>query len=530
MTTETYLKLRPFSEDGASVDESADSEDVAPESFSWRTALALTAILATAFVIRTWNLMALGFNSDEAVYAGQASSIAGNTELLQYFPIFRAHPLLFQTLISIPYQIAVSPLVGRLMSVAFGIGTVYLVYLVGKTLYTRRIGMIAALIIALMPYHVVVTRQILLDGPLAFFATLSLLLLAHYGRTRNLLWFYAAFAAMGLTVLAKETGIIMFGAIYIFIALLGTVRLRHMVLASLLWFIVVLPYPVSVAMSGRTSTGGQFLAWQLFRRANHPWYFYFAEVPPAMGVLVLAFAVGALIYMRKRWTWTETLLNSWIVIPVVFFVLFPVKGFQFLLPVAMPVAVLAAVGIVGLRNIDRTIRGFRVRGPVLMRLGVLLVASSLLLATIARIDPQSQSTEFLAGSGGVPGGREAGLWIGENTPKGSQILTLGPSMANIIQFYGDRKAFGLSVSPNPLHRNPVYEPINNPDLWIRSNDLQYIIWDSYSASRSSFFSDRLLNYAERYNGRIVHTEFVTVSTDAGESLDKPVIIIYEVRP
>ena len=103
-------------------------------------------------------------------------------------------------------------------------------------------------------------------------------------------------------------------------------------------------------------------------------------------------------------------------------------------------------------------------------------------------------------------------------------------MANIIQFYGDRKAYGLSVSPNPLHRNPVYEPINNPDLWIRSNDLQYIIWDSYSASRSSFFSDRLLNYVERYNGRVVHTEFIEVSTDAGRSIEKPVIIIYEVRP
>ena len=530
MASETYLELKPIVDDDAVIDDAPDVEVETEERSSVPSSLILIPILVTAFVLRTWNLMALGLNSDEAVYAGQASAIAGNLELLPYFPIFRAHPLLFQTLISIPYQIAVSPVIGRLMSVAFGVGTVFLVYLVGKILYSRRVGLLAAMIVALMPYHVVVTRQILLDGPLAFFATLSLLLLAQYGRTRNLMWFYASFASMGLTVLAKETGIIMFGAIYIFVALLGTVRLRHMVVASFLWLLVVLPYPISVAMSGRSSTGGQFIAWQLFRRANHPWYFYFTEVPPVMGFVVLAFAVVGLIYARKRWTWTETLLVSWIAIPVVFFVLFPVKGFQYLLPIAMPMAVLAAVGIVSVAAVNVNIHRWQIRAPALMYLGILLVITSLLIPTAIRIDPRSQGTEFLAGSGGVPGGREAGLWIGENTPKGAQILALGPSMANIIQFYGDRKAYGLSVSPNPLHRNPVYEPIDNPDLWIRSNDLQYVIWDSYSASRSEFFSDRLLNYVERYNGRVLHTEFIEVSAGAGKSIEKPVIIIYEVRP
>src|SRR5688572_28933533 len=82
---------------------------------------------------------------------------------------------------------------------------------------------------------------------------------------------------------------------------------------------------------------------------------------------------------------------------------------------------------------------------------------------------------FMAGTGGVPGGREAGQWIKENLPSEATLLTIGPSMANILQFYGTRKALGLSVSPNPLHRNPSYEPVPNPDLKIRSNDIQYIV-------------------------------------------------------
>jgi len=109
------------------------------------------------------------------------------------------------------------------------------------------------------------------------------------------------------------------------------------------------------------------------------------------------------------------------------------------------------------------------------------------------------------------------------------MLALGPSMANIIQFYGHRKTYGLSVSPNPLHRNPVYEPVDNPDLRIRHNDLQYIVWDSFTAQRSPFFEENLMKYVKRYHGEAVHTEFVDVPTASGP-IQKPVIVIYSVRP
>jgi len=109
-------------------------------------------------------------------------------------------------------------------------------------------------------------------------------------------------------------------------------------------------------------------------------------------------------------------------------------------------------------------------------------------------------------------------------------MTVGPSMANILQFYGHRKAFGLSVSPNPLRRNPSYVAIVNPDLQIRNGDIQYIVWDSYSAERSVFFSEGLLKFVKRYHGRVIHSESVMISLPDGTSVAKPVIIIYEVRP
>ena len=136
---------------------------------------------------------------------------------------------------------------------------------------------------------------------------------------------------------------------------------------------------------------------------------------------------------------------------------------------------------------------------------------------------------FVAGTGGVPGGREAGEWVKDNLPSGATMLTIGPSMANILEFYGHRQAFGLSISPNPLHRNPAYVPVNNPELEIRDNNIQYLVWDSYSAERSSFFAQQLLQLNAKFHGRVVHTENVTVTLPDGTKVDKPVIIIYAVH-
>jgi hypothetical protein len=141
----------------------------------------------------------------------------------------------------------------------------------------------------------------------------------------------------------------------------------------------------------------------------------------------------------------------------------------------------------------------------------------------------SRDRVFLAGAGGLPAGREAGTWIGQNIPEGSTLLTVGPSMANVIAFYGHRQAYGLSVSPNPLNRNPSYTPVENADLQLRTGTIQYAVWDSFSAARSPSFSERLLGYVKKYNGIAIHTETVQVN-DKGASTTRPLIIVYELRP
>jgi Dolichyl-phosphate-mannose-protein mannosyltransferase len=485
------------------------------------------AILLVGAVLRLWQLNRLGLNSDEAVYLGQAASIAGDSTLNHLFPIYRAHPLLFQTVLSIAFHFGHGDhdLFGRVAAAVVGLASVFLTYVTGKLLYGRRAGLIAALFMAVMPYSVVVSRQILLDGPEAFFALLSLYLTACYAIKQRPVWFYAAAGALGLTFLSKETGILFVGSMYAFLALTPSVRtrLRDIVIGALVMAAVISPYPLSLLFAGATKTGGNFLSYQIFRRPNHDLLFYPASDSKALGLLLIAVALVGLWYLRRRGSWRETLLLSWIIVPVVFFELWPVKGFQYLLPIAAPLAVLAG------RTLSHGLGSRRILRVSAAWMAALIVAVTLAIPAWDRIQPPTSGT-FLAGSGGVPGGREAGKWIRDNLPEGADMLAIGPSMANILQFYGHRTAYGLSVSPNPLHRNPVYKPIDNPDLQIRHGDLQYLVWDAFSADRSPFFAQRIHTFADRYNGRVVHVQSVAVTAPDGRKVQEPVVIIYSVRP
>jgi hypothetical protein len=514
-------------------------ETVAParEEFELRaprfsgTALTLLAILLLAAVIRMWELNTLGFNSDEAVYAGQAAAIAQDPTLKDIFPVFRAHPLLFQYVLAVLFKFGVSDFSARVVSVLVGLLTVFLVYRVGVTLYGRTAGLWAALFVAVMPYHVVVTRQVLLDGPMTLFATAVLYTLAKYGESHRPGWLYASGAMMGLTFLAKETGIILIGAVYVFLALAPTIplRIRDIGISLACMFMVIAPFPISIALGGGTETAKAFLIWQLFRRPNHEWPFYFVEVPPAMGILLLIVAAVGLWFLRRSRSWRETLLIAWIAVPLAFFQMWPVKGFQYLLPAAPAVALLAARAVTRLRLPDRTMSARFIRSGQWRALAGGLIALSLAVPAWKAV-VGTGSAGFLAGAGGLPGGREAGRWIDENVPEGARFMTVGPSMANIVQFYGHRSALGLSVSPNPLHRNPSYTPIANPDLELRSGQIQYLVHDEFSAQRSPFFSRSLLRYMRRYDGRVVHVQSIPVTSPRGGTVLKPVITIFEVRP
>ncbi|MFF0160548.1 ArnT family glycosyltransferase [Streptomyces sp. NPDC005263] len=485
-------------------------------------AVPLTAVLAVAAVLRFWRLTAVGFNSDEAVYTGTAASLAGDGSLGSIFPVFRAHPVLFQALLSLVLRVHLSDWTARAVPAAIGVAAVAMTYGLGARLYDRTAGLVAALLLAVMPYHVVVSRQVLLDGMMTLCATAALYCVVRFAEWPGRRWLLAAAGMMGVTVLAKETSVILLGGLYAFFALTPAVRMRWRQLLPALgtMTVVTAASPLALALSDRSRTGGAYLLWQLFRRPNHPWTFYFTAVPPAVGPLMLVTAAAGLIWLRRENTWRERLLLCWIGVPVLFFTIWPVKGFQYLLPIAPPLAVLAGRTLRRLPSLPWPTPRL-VWLPRATAVAVTLaVAASLGVPAWQRADPSDDGT-FLAGSGGLPGGREAGTWLRRHVPDGAQLLVIGPSMGNVLQFYGHRRARALSVSPDPRARNPSYEPVTNADRAMRDGEFQYVVWDSYSAKRTPFFTGKAQTLINRYHGRAVFT--------ARGQGGKALVVIYQVR-
>ncbi len=498
-------------------------------------AVPVAAIGGLAAFLRLWQLTRVGFNSDEAVYSGTAASIAGDQSLRAMFPVFRAHPLLFQTLLALAgHGHPPSEWTARAVPAVIGVLTVLVTYLLATRMYERTAGLVAAGILAVMPYHVVVSRQVLLDGLMTLLATVTLYCIVRYAESAALRWLVAAGAVMGVTILAKETSIVLLGGVYAFFALTPTIRMRltHLLLAALAMVATVAPFPVVLALSGRASTGRNYLLWQAFRRGNHGLAFYVQTLPPALGWVVVFAALAGLVWLFRERTWRERLLLCWVLVPLAFFTLWPVKGYQYLLPMAPAVAMLAARAISRLSTVS-LLRRIGLAQRRWLRPAVVATAATATLATLAvptwSVVNPSPTGKFLAGTGGLPGGREAGQWVRRNVPVGAQLLAIGPSMANVLEFYGRRRVYALSVSSNPNDRNPAYLPVPNPDRSLRQGEFQYLVWDSYTAHRAAFFADETKRLVDKYHGVAVYTATQQIRDKEGHLVAQPIIIIYEVR-
>ena len=304
-------------------------------------------------------------------------------------------------------------------------------------------------------------------------------------------------------------------------------------------------------MGGGTRVAQEFFVWQLLRRPNHDPTFYLTVIP-SIGIPVVAPAVVGLVIALRRRRGLDALIVCLTVVVVAFFELWPVKGFQYLVPLVTPVALLAADGMVSITDflVGASRRERLPRRLVIASACLVLVATSCIAlgvgsiaviatpaAAIAATDSDQtvdSSTPpggyaFTAGTGGLEASRPVGDWIRQNTLPDSQFLTIGPSLANIIQFYGKRRALALSVSPNPLHRNPTYQPVFNADLMVRTNTLQYLVYDSYSAARTPFFAQRLMSFVHKYNGILVYADVQPVLQANGSTANVPVVLIYEVH-
>ncbi|HEV3124819.1 MAG TPA: glycosyltransferase family 39 protein [Candidatus Dormibacteraeota bacterium] len=517
------------------------------------------AALAAGALLRTIGLMHDGLNSDEAVYSGQAAALAGDELSGRLFGAFRAHPLFGQLTLSVVYRVTgLGDTPPRVVAVITGLLLACVIAALAYTLLGRAGGALAFVIVCLSPYCLVISRQFLLDGPMALLGAISLLLMVLYLRRRSTRFLYAAVITAGLALVTKEPALLLVPAIITtaFVARRTTrVTWREALICVALYVVAVAPLPLSVIVAGGSQTTHQFLVWQLFRPANHTAAFYLTTVAPAIGLPVVLLAALGLVVAIRRHRPEDVAVVSFLLYPLAFFELWPVKGYEYLLILMPSITVLSVQGLLVLGEVVATVPSRLAKRAerhaerhwtsasraalatmvvTVLALGapsVIRHQSIAIAATDSGDDaPVSAPSNYLAGTGGLQGAREVGAWMVANTPDDTVVLTIGPTFANVVQFYGRRHALALSVSPNPLHRNPTYQFVDNPDKLIRTNQVRYLVWDAYSASRSSFFSKHLLDLVKKFHGAVAYEQDVNVERTSGHVTSEKLVVVYAVYP
>lgn len=106
-------------------------------------------------------------------------------------------------------------LVGRMTTVFFGVGNVLLVYLIGKRMYSRKVGLVASFFLSFSLLHVRYSRLIRPDIPMTFFVTLSfffIYLIYERGKTKDYL---LATIFTAFSVATKYTGVLLIVPIFL---------------------------------------------------------------------------------------------------------------------------------------------------------------------------------------------------------------------------------------------------------------------------------------------------------------------------
>lgn len=316
---------------------------VRPPRVRGRDLLPILAVVAVAATLRLWRLDAVGFRGDEAVYAGQAALLAGVDDMHRWFILAsrgNSNFLVFQWILSLCYRVGgVDDLTARLLSAGFSVATVALVYAVARLLHGHRSAFFAALAIAVSGYAVSLGRLALLDPTLTFFVVLAVTCLAAWYRLDRTVWLCGFAAATAVALQAKVTAVLLIPTGVAFVLASGAWRrlsVRGVAAAAAVGACFLVPAAFQLV----TNTGHvtEFLSTSTQRASAAPWYYY-AETLWSRDGTVMTVVVGAsLLRAVVRRSRDDLLPALWLVAFLAFLQLYPLKAFNYLLPVTPALA------------------------------------------------------------------------------------------------------------------------------------------------------------------------------------------------
>ncbi|MDD5222529.1 MAG: glycosyltransferase family 39 protein [bacterium] len=309
---------------------------------------------------------------------------------------------------------------GRVTSIAFGLATIYLVYVLGRRLFNRETGILSAWFFALAPLHIYFSQIFKVDISLLFFTLLAFyffLNILEGGKFRDYLW---AGVFMGLALGTKYFYVVSF-PLFAVLFRPGVPRIKELVKGGLVLYLALLILLATCPFA--------VLDWPDFKQQmdfmtdniNHLVYgrvetLSFLSIGFHRLAYIFPLFFGPLIFVTSLWGGVRMVLTDWRravlfwILPAGYFLsstwytrdLYP----QYQFPI-FPFVVLAGSWVLVSLCQSRSGAG-RFLGW-----GILLLSTVFFLSDL----------KYPHFSGIHHPYREAGKWVGENIPRDSRVLT-----------------------------------------------------------------------------------------------------------
>jgi len=502
----------------------------------------LLPILGIGTAFRTWELTKIGLRGDEAVYAGQALILAGHEEMRRFFVLASrgiSNFLLHQGLQALVYSaFGVSDLTTRLLSVTFSMLTVVVVYLLGRELFDQRIGAVAAFLLAINGYAVSLGRLALLDSTMTFFFTLSMLWLAKWIRTGKTRWAYLLAGTAGLAVMAKAPAALVIPVSLLIVMItrrLGDLDLRT-VAGSTLAFTVSIS-PAILQFTSNPSLLTEFFLQGSSRVSRVPTTYYIDELATLAGpifLLITILGVAVALVCRKK---GDLICLIWAATVILFFQAYPLKGFNYILPLVPAASILAGRGLVSLARSLNVLPTLALKNP--HRWGeVVTVTAMILLIAPASYSLGYASLYTIVYDRPFVGLREAAYWLRDNAPPGAAAMTISQGSAQyVLSFYAkiDSYPFGDFLLHTVLPGDGIITGAPPPDPLIQNGTVTYLVhyvsWggdDPIHMPMKSPIEERFIELVRKYQGNLLHIVYCQFTGLDGAEIREARVWIYKV--
>ncbi|XHH08011.1 MAG: PQQ-binding-like beta-propeller repeat protein [Candidatus Bathyarchaeia archaeon] len=266
-------------------------------------------------------------------------------------------PPLYMWLMALSYQLfGFSNFATRLISPFFGFLAMTTVYFLGKTLYSKKTGFAASIILGTFVTFFLFSRHAMTDVMFVFFITAGIYFILVSEKTEKANWYAAlAGAFFGLALMTKQVQAFLLPLIVIIYFLIAKRSLRFLFTKRFAAFLgvgllIFLPWVTYMLMQYGSSFSEWYFIYSGITRATNPieghdggiFYYltYLVTAENPVWIAALPFAVGFSAYAVTKRSKPDMLLIVWITIVLGLFTFAQTKLYWYILP-AFPAFALA---------------------------------------------------------------------------------------------------------------------------------------------------------------------------------------------